>query len=125
MNFLETKCVLSKVKFRDGIFVDSINIKGGQQFSILGEVKSSLIELNSESKFTNFMLKFEDVIMYECVSLDFSKLDKEMSSQFNIIEGSEFMKGKDLEGYSHYVLSTYDHVFQIVSRGYVFELNID
>ena len=87
-----------------------------------------------EGKFRKFALKFESVVYLEVTSLelyqDFDDDLYETSSSFDEILNSKLIEelGKHdpnrevSEDHRHYVLATYDDVFEIVARDVTLEL---
>lgn len=122
MKFLNTDNIFSNINARDAIFIDNViqtNTKG--KLILKGTVNSFYVTENVEKLLTKFDITFYQVKMFSCVSLDLSLLDRNMVSNFNIIIDSSFIKDNKLYNFNHYVLSTYDYVYEVVAQS--FELN--
>jgi len=124
---IETKEV-GKISGRDAIFLDLLQQDLGK-LSFIGEFNSSLISKNKfDCKFIPYKLIFEDVIYFECCELDFSVCNYE--SSFDVVENSELLlrfkkhdTNKITENHKHFVLQTYDYVYNILAVDYKLEIN--
>lgn len=123
MKFVNTSHVFSNIQARDAIFVDTvIQLNKSNKLILKGTVFSELVSSSSTELLTSFEFIFKDIKNYECVNLDFSKLDAKMNKNFMLLENSQFIKDYSLSSYKHYVLSTYSYVYQIVAKDYEFNL---
>jgi hypothetical protein len=119
MKFINTSNIFSNIKARDAIYIDNLiqtNTKG--KLTLKGTVNSFYLVNNPKNLLTKFEITFYQIRMFSCTSLDFSLLDKDMVSNFNIISDSIFILDNKLSDYNHFVLSTYDYVYEIVAKDY-------
>lgn len=76
-----------------------------------------------EERFPAYEALFEDCQYYDCTSLDAYKREKHLSSSFDIVIDSELLNSLKLSAhYNHYVLATYDFVYEIVAKNFALNL---
>ncbi|TYQ14641.1 UNVERIFIED_CONTAM: hypothetical protein Cloal_1000 [Acetivibrio alkalicellulosi] len=109
---------LGKIDGRNGIYLDDVK----QTFSpnklfFNGEIDGKLCSNNAEGyRWYSYELYFSLVQAYNCMELELCKLKVE--SSFDEIIDSELITKFNLDGksYKHYILSTYDYVYSIISK---------
>jgi len=115
---------MGKIEGRNGIYLDSVK----QNFSpnelvFIGEINGNLCDKNNLGyRWYSYELSFKFIQAFECRELEICKWDN--VSSFDEVADSELIKELALNkiDYHHYILSTYDYVYSIISKG--FELKI-
>src|SRR5215510_5514636 len=80
-----------------------------------------------EKDYLKYKLTFKNVIYYKCYELDIYPNENLLESSFNLVNDSELIKvlkeknkqNKIKDGHKHYVLATYDDVFEIITTEYI------
>ncbi len=122
MKLVNTEIILSQVNARDGIFIDFVNQDYKESsLTFIGDVKGELLGL--PEGYRRFLLVFSVVSYYSCVDLDFSEVDAQSVSNFNIIQDSEYIRLNQLIGFNHYYLSSYDYAYEIIAKEVNFQFN--
>lgn len=80
-------------------------------------------EYNSANKhLTKTAISFIDVAMYAVFTLDMSPFENKKKSSFDMVLDSKYLAEYDSKKeYSHLILSTYDHVIEVVCKEYKIE----
>jgi hypothetical protein len=112
---------------RDAIFLDDVEFSYNNNIVRLkGEFGS---RFDTDNSATKYLLEFRSVYIFKMVELDLSDelidMDDHNSSLFEILESdllecAKRNRGVDLR---HFIIQTYDDVFEIVCKDY--ELNIE
>ncbi|MGF6148755.1 Uncharacterised protein [Kingella potus] len=118
--FANTDTPLSTSNTRDGILIRSACHDGNARLVFTGEFKA--VSAAQERTYRQFKLSFSGIASYICTELDLCPLDAKMSANFNIIENSAFVRAHRLDGFTHYILSSYDYTYQIVAQNMAFDL---
>ena len=117
--------VVGKLRGRNALYLDEVR----QTFA-----PSSLIFTGSLSapqcsnyqgleRFPAYEALLEDYQYYACTSLDAYKHEKHLSSSFDLVTDSELINSLKLPvNYNHYVLATYDFVYEIVAKNFALSL---
>lgn len=118
---------------RDAVFLDEFKQTFDNIHNCIfkGTVNSKLIETKKGKDDISYILTFRNVIYYQCCEIDTYINEVKMNSSFDLVENSNLMKelkngrksSKIKEEHKHYVLQTYDYVYDIIAIGY--ELEID
>jgi hypothetical protein len=124
---------------RDAIYLKDIIFIHDGEYCIKGMLNGYNCTLTDEDVDLPFSLTFKGVLLWRAVELDFAEreLNIETDSCFDFIENSEkltniraYNKGKIDRGYDkngkysdevwhqHFILSTYDTVFEIIAQSY-------
>lgn len=120
MKLINTEIILSQVNARDGIFIDFVNQDyKNSSLTFTGEVKGKLIGFSEEYK--KFKLVFSILSYYNCIDLDFSEIDTQSVSNFNIVQDSDYIRLNQLIGFNHYYLSSYDYAYEIIAKEVTFQ----
>lgn len=108
---------------------DSILIKAVETFlyplslKLSGTVDGTHCTYKLNDRSIPFHLFFNSVEMYNCFMLDFSPVDKDLQSSFDEVIDSELLESmRLLKTHKHYIISTYDHVFEVAAKAYDFKL---
>ena len=119
---------------RDAIYLDLMEQKGNE-IIFYGEINTGLTEIKNDIKkeWLKYKLSFKETIYYKCYELDFYKKKKSLESSFDKINNSktiERMKLLDREfkinnKHKHFVLTTYDYIYEIIASKYAFEVEIN
>ena len=126
---------------RDAIFLDEQKLVQGDSCGMIfvGELNGDLCSNNATGKeWIPYKLSFEYPIYYFCCELDLydhlyrAKLPKK-SSSFDIVTKSDLLTNltentidfsSRYEGnFSHFVLATYDYIYEIVARDFTLEID--
>jgi len=115
---------LGVINGRNAIYLDDIKQSfSPNQLLFIGEINGKLCSNNTSGhRWYSYEVCFNLIQAYDCRELEICKLNTE--SSFDEIMHSELIAELKLagKGYKHYILSTYDYVYSIVSKG--FELKI-
>ena len=109
--------------------------QNGNEIIFYGEINTGLTEIKNDIKkeWLKYKLSFKETIYYKCYELDFYKKKKSLESSFDKINNSktiERMKLLDKEfkinnNHKHFVLTTYDYIYEIIASKYIFEVEIN
>jgi hypothetical protein len=115
---------LGEIDGRDGIYLDDVKQTfSPNQLTFVGDINGNLCTNNSLGyRWYSYELTFHQVQAYDCRKLEICKW--RVISSFDEVKDSELIKELRLEGkgYKHYILSTYDYVYQVIAKD--FELKI-
>ena len=113
---------------RDAIYLDEFRQIFGTEYCCIfkGEFSSSLTDINSDKHFIPYIFSFSDVIYYQCCELDLYINEKKLDSSFDLVCNSSLIQelkngsisSKISEDHKHYVLQTYDYIFDIIAKDY-------
>jgi hypothetical protein len=119
MQLIKTSHIFSNIQARDAILINTvIHLSKRNELMFKGTVYSELIKPNDSGTILPFELCFQNIKMFEFINLELSELDSKMESNFMEVKDSEFIREKNLQGFHHYVFSTYDYVYQIIAKTY-------
>jgi hypothetical protein len=100
-----------------------------------GEINVGLIEIRNEIKneWLKYKLSFKETIYYKCYELDFYTKEKSLESSFDKINDSKIIERMKLldrgfkitNEHKHFVLATYDYIYEIIASEYIFEIEIN
>lgn len=113
---------------RDAIHLDEIQFENGTNRPRLrGEFSAALCEDPPDGDWIPFDLLFDGVLVSHVTELDTweSKRDWYNKSSFDEIEHSAWlasMAGKITADHKHYIVSTYDYVVEVISKGFTLSL---
>lgn len=115
---------LGKIDGRNAIYLDELKqIFSPNRLLFIGDINGKLCSNNLEGhRWYSCEISFDLIQAYDCRELELSKW--KIESSFDQVIDSELITGLRLDGkgYRHYILSTYDYVYSIISKG--FELTI-
>ena len=121
---------LGILKGRDAVYLDKIEFDATHTVKLIGEINGNLLEKeHTTSGFLKFSFVFKQVLAFEMIELDSwfpPELWNEQGSSFARIINSQWidaLKGKVTPQHQHYLLVTYDDVFQIICE--TMEINIE
>ncbi|OTQ74410.1 MULTISPECIES: hypothetical protein [unclassified Gilliamella] len=113
---------------RDAIYLDEFKQIFDSKYNCIfkGEFNSILTEITSGKDFIPYTFSFSDVIYYQCCELDLYINEKKLDSSFDLVCNSSLIQelkngsisSKISEDHKHYVLQTYDYVFDIIAKDY-------
>ena len=113
---------------RDAIYLDEFKQIFDSKYNCIfkGEFSSSLTGINSDKHFIPYIFSFSDVIYYQCCELDLYINEKKLDSSFDLVCNSSLIQelkngsisSKISEDHKHYVLQTYDYIFDIIAKDY-------
>lgn len=112
---------LGYINGRDTIYLENIeNSLFPLQLKLLGEISGNGCSLEKwKNEFLKYELFFSSVAMYNCFELDYFPYKKQLKSSFDEIVNSEWLEKLQLtETHKHFVVSTYDHIFEIIAKEY-------
>lgn len=128
---IETK--LGIISGRDAIYLDEqkmIEEPYGMIFT--GEINGNLCSNNtSNMEWLSYRLSFDCPIYFSCHELDLYD-ESALNSSFDILVKSDLLasiinkdhRGKFKDDFKHFVLATYDYVYEIIARDFMFETDI-
>lgn len=113
---------------RDAIFLDDFRQKFNSECICVfkGKFNSKLIEINFEKEYIPYIFYFSHIIYYQCCELDTYINEAKMDSSFDLVHNSYLIEelkngrksSKIKENHRHYVLQTYDCVYDIIAKDY-------
>lgn len=113
---------------RDAIYLDEFKQIFDSKYNCIfkGEFNSILTEITSGKDFIPYIFSFSGVIYYQCCELDLYINEKKLDSSFDLVCNSSLIQelkngsisSKINEDHKHYVLQTYDYVFDIIAKDY-------
>lgn len=122
---------LGIISGRDAFYLDNIRFeymgKQGTTISFEGSINGSLCSQNDKNlEWFKYSLAFPHVLVFHMVEFDFSNFSE--TASFVQVINSDWIDechafdtaGKIRYEHNHYILRTYDDVFDIVSRDYKF-----
>jgi len=117
------------IKGRDGIFLDKME-HNGFEIIFYGELAENVFN-SFGGKDLKYKLIFKDIVFYKCYELDIYPIENLLESSFDLVKNSELLKklksrddqNKIQENHKHYILGTYDNIFEIIATEY--NLKID
>jgi hypothetical protein len=121
------------IRGRDAIYLDLMEQKDGE-IILYGEINSSLIELKNKTKkeWLKYKLYFKNVLYYECCELDFYGNMPALRSSFDTINNSKLIETFEIKNnrkinknHKHFIISTYDYIYEIVSSEYNLEIELN
>ncbi|NOQ79297.1 MAG: hypothetical protein GQ546_07840 [Gammaproteobacteria bacterium] len=127
MNVQGIKTKYGTLRGRDAIYLNSVMYKNAELI-IKGEVNSELLSnYEGEHDFIPYELKFGNVIANYQIELDYYN-HSYLEYSFQEITGSDWIKklkeidcsNKINEKHKHFVLATYDDIFEIIAGEYTF-----
>lgn len=119
MKLVKTSHIFSDIQDRDAILINNVlHLTKRNELLFKGTVYTNLIKKNEVGTITPFELCFKNIQMFDCVNIEISNLDTKMSSNFMLLEDSNYILENKLHGFSHYIFSTYTYVYQIVAQSY-------
>jgi hypothetical protein len=111
---------------RDAFFLEDIQVNyPGNTITLVGVINGAHCSRNEEKhQWIGYSLVFAEVLGFRMVELDFSGIAG-VSSFDRVIESNwlsemrrEDTARKVKQGHEHYLLMTYDDVFDVISRGF-------
>lgn len=116
---------VGKIYGRDAIYLDLMqqNINTAELI-FEGDFNSSLISVKFDCDFVPYKFIFKHVIYFQCCELE-SYTGSKTVSQFDVVENSDLLlRFNDLstENHKHFVLETYDWVYDILAVDYKLEI---
>ena len=118
---------LGILKGRDCIYLDKV-YKKDRLYLFEGEINGRLLN-NGKDGFIKYKLEFKNVVsMFTCELNSYDAINTNGVYSFEIIENSKYLKTiaandeLDIKLLKHYRLKTYDDVFDIIAKDYVFEI---
>ncbi len=112
------------VNGRDSIYLDSVIHTGDlSMLTFTGELNANLCsKYEGSGKWIVFELKFLHVPCFRGWEIDVYPSELEIQSSFDLIEDSAFLQGVSALKHDHYVLSTYDYIYEILAKDFVLNL---
>lgn len=120
-----------KICGRDAIFLDKINFINECTIEFIGYLNGSLCSNFKNRSFYDYKIVFNGIFWFKMLEIDFADFNYE--SSFDQVENSNLMEkllikdknesiGKINNDFKHFIFWTYDSVFEIIGKGYDFEL---
>jgi hypothetical protein len=128
MEIKSIKTVLGDLQGRDDLFLQKLDmnlypIEIKCHLRLNNNIKKRLPE-NTNNSSDVVILKFLDVKIFNVSMLDYSKLEKFVKSRFDEVINSETLKLNKLDLFKHFILSTYDHVIEVIAKDFLFEQDL-
>jgi hypothetical protein len=131
MIFYPVDTEIGIMKGRDAIYLDEIEYNYAKStVKLIGEINGSLCSKFDGDIFIKYELEFHGVYIYKMIELDLSyellKIDYGISSFIQVVNSDLVKHAKDIRGVDlkHFVIQTYDDVFEIVCNEYKLSLNL-
>lgn len=105
---------------RDGIYLDMlIQSFSPSSLQFRGDIsRHQCTNTKIKKNWIGYILTFQDVEAFDCKALDIYS-ENRITSSFDELFESQWLIDLKLEGFHHYILATYDYVYEIAARGYV------
>lgn len=109
-------------KGRDAIYLDELRHTFSPSTLLFsGEFNGRLCsDYSGKTRWIKYDLKFLNVVSYKCWELDTCPILN--ATCFDVVQESSWIHELSVPGYRHYVLATYDFIYEIVASN--FELNL-
>ncbi|MFY0582716.1 hypothetical protein ACN28S_58070 [Cystobacter fuscus] len=106
---------------RDAIYLDRCT-QAAQQLEFEGEINGALCSDPSRDKFwLAYRIRFLSVQAFEARDLELCRWPT--TSSFDEVSDSEWLRSLGVSAqHNHYIISTYDLVYQIAATGFEFEI---
>lgn len=118
MKTKEIKTPLGYLNGRDTIHLDNVNHDlDSMKMVFKGQIYGSSVSEFQSSKWINYELEFAGVYSYKCTPLDDFN-ENLLKSSFDEVETND-----GTAVFKEYILSTYDHVYEIKAKNYNFSFN--
>jgi hypothetical protein len=115
---------LGRLDGRDCIYLDRFAFEDGTGTLVLqGSINGDLCGNLQPGRFLPYTLQFRGVLAIKMVELD--SCDWDFESSFDEVRDSEWIRslhGKATGAQRHFIVQTYDYVFDVVCEGYDFEV---
>lgn len=122
---IPVETALGILKGRDCIYLDKVSFQNGLNTLVLkGEINGNLCSLPRKGEFISYSAIFRGVIALKMIELD--SWDFKSQSSFDLIKNSSWIRelgGKVNTEHRHYLIQTYDEVFEIVCSEVEFQIN--
>ena len=117
---MKIKTKLGYINARDAIHLDVVKYYiETLELVFEGEINSSSCSIKQIEKWIKYKFSFESVNSYKCIPVDdFNENLTESSFDIILNENEKSESNK-------YILSTYDHIFEILAKDYILETYID
>ena len=112
------------VRGRDAIFLDALLHEGDlSALECAGELSATLCDsYTGSANWIGFKLKFLHVPFFRGWEIEAYPFKLEKQSSFDLVKDSTLLRELDTQKHKHYVLSTYDYIYEIVAKN--FELTL-
>ena len=115
---------LGILKGRDCIYLDKVKFKDGlNRLVLIGEINGNLCGKKQIGVDISYELSFGGVLALKMVELD--SWDQSTESSFSEVLESSWVNelgGKVEQHHRHFIIQTYDEVFEVVCNNYVFSV---
>ena len=107
---------------RNGIYLDEVvQSFGPSSLQFRGEIsRQQCTNTNIKKNWIGYILTFEGVEAFNCKELSLYDETRIISSFDELLE-SKWLSDLKLEGCYHYILATYDYVYEIAAKGHAFK----
>lgn len=123
MSELRTPIVTSVgiIRGRDAVYLDEI-MQVGNTLTVRGEINSTLCSNCDSKKWIKYELRFLGISSYRVWSLDIYPSELNMVSSFDMVGDSTWARQLDRASSNHYILQTYDFVYEILALEHEFQI---
>ena len=114
---------VGEIHGRNGIYLDEmIQSFGPSTLRFRGEFSQPLCSnAGTKKRWIGYVFTFEHVLVFTCHELDHYN-ENRLASSFDEVHESEWLRELELSNYRHYILATYDYVYEIAAKGHELEL---
>jgi hypothetical protein len=116
---------VGKISGRSAIHLDGVaQTVGPCNLRLTGELSSLCCsEYTGEARWIGYEANFKIVLAYQCCELEVYKTEGDIESSFDLVPLSDWAESLGTsKSYSHFVLATYDHVYEILACDFQFTL---
>ncbi len=111
---------LGMINGRDAIYLDEFR-QEHTTLTATGEVNSTLCSNCEPNKWVKYVLHFTGVAAYKAWDFDLYPLETRMVSSFDVVSDSSWAIELGLAADCHYVLQTYDYIYEILALAFDFQ----
>jgi hypothetical protein len=124
METIAIKTQLGILNYRDTIIVKLLETSVlPLNLTIIGTIDGNQCSIKTDDRNIPFNLNFNSIIMFNCFKLDYSLVDVYTKSSFDeVINSALSEKMKLLNSHKHFIVSTYDYVFEVIATDYELQL---
>ena len=118
--YIPIKTPFGELYGRDCIYLDRVVFENGMNtFSLEGEINGRLCQPENKKEWIPYLFRFTGILALNFVELDsWCKVGVSCFDEILKSEWKASLKGKITENHRHFILQTYDDVFDIICEDF-------
>jgi len=110
--------ILGTIEGRDGIHLArTVHELSPSTLILYGNINARLCtSYSGTGRWISYELRFSRVSAYKCWELDYYPWEACINSSFDVVKQSKWLEELSIENAQHFVLSTYDYIYEIVAE---------